>query len=238
MADKAEANRLKRVRRAQEKLGDKFVQEDAYRQREFAAQSARTTTLLTAAATKLIIPLPFQPQTLKAKNPDLWAFLSSGKPITATKSMDPMQAAAIWYLELDAKHSFNTSLKVPGANFAVAVMASYEYLCDNTKLDVTPALLIPYVIACHEKRFTPDIFIARDEFINLWLNSPDDLPQYGRRQCDRITKVARDLRKAINEIGGSDPFAQMKQDLEEALNEDVDTSDLSGHDEAEEGDDF
>ncbi|KAF2169970.1 hypothetical protein M409DRAFT_19585 [Zasmidium cellare ATCC 36951] len=234
-AKRQELKRQKRARQAKQRRGDDWVPEEQFvphAEREFQAQSKHAATFWEIATTMRTVPNGLHPDALKANHPEIFALLSTGNPITVSRSMHPIQIAAIWYLELDKKHCFNTLEKVPSACYAAAVMASYNYLCDNNKIDVTPALLIPYAIACNEQQFFPDKFIYRERFITLWMYSTGDIPQYGKKACDRITMAARDLKRELNQIDGPDPFSAMAQDLEEVIKDEVETGGLD--DEGEE----
>lgn len=196
-------------------------------ERERRARARDAQALLQRAST-FPVPDEYSLEHLKVHAPEVYQYLVSGESMAADKR-HPQLAKAIWYNELDRKHTFNTGFKVAGANFSLAIMALHSNKDVENNHDIDPKLLVPYAIACHERRFTPDAFIDRNNFLDLWLASSDDVHFFSQGDVKRINKITGDMKQAVAELqgDGTGRYDDLTSKLREVIYNDIEPEALT-----------
>lgn len=130
---------------------------------------------------------------------DTFKYLLSGKA-KVNKNHNILVNRAIWFNELDPKHTFNTRFSNARAN--CVIVSQHEK--NDTIEDGVPQLQCQYFVACREyrdSRFQDETeavdFGEREAFIQSWQDSREDIIMFTRGEIDRFSGLASSLLAAL-----------------------------------------
>ena len=106
---------------------------------------------------------------------------------------------AIWYNDVDRKHSFNFRFVRARVHLAIMSKAVRE-----GKFDQIPDLQVGYSHGCLDRQISErdgtkedDRFASREKFLEDWQNTDEDIYVFTRGEIDRFKKAAQELAAAL-----------------------------------------
>lgn len=96
--------------------------------------------------------------------------------------------------------------------------------------DIQPKLLVPYALACLERRDAFGKYADRLAFLRIWNSSKDDIHCFSVRQAAKWKKITGDLRAALPRLDSDSPLDSIKgmvKDLMDALPKDENTQEVN-----------
>ena len=131
--------------------------------------------------------------------PAAYEWLTSGEIIQVRKDQPLDLSRAIWYNELDKRHTFNTRNRNAGANCGVIA----HIVAEEMARDV-PSLRLQYLAACVEFQEESNVFTRCEEYMQAWQKPAEDLLMVTPTEHKVFQKMKKYHSDRISEAHGMD----------------------------------